>query len=143
MRAVSPAANIPADTYFEAATPHFYNDRSIKFKIIKTLLDGALPGFDIRRKMGFDPRGEDSKVFGPRGSKVGVLEDCSVKGITVGSPVISNSYSARPAFSGASWRSEPVIINFAKRESNAPVMTSPVVIPGSTRTPGLPRRRSE
>ena len=78
----------------------------------------------------------------PSGANAGLRTMSRWNGSTVGSPATSNSSRARRARSRASLREEPVTMSLASSESNAPEISSPVVTPESTRTPGPPGKRS-
>ena len=81
--------------------------------------------------------GVNVEVFlGSNGAKAGSLTTTRWKVIAVAMPSTSNSASARRERSSASWRVAPVTISFASRESKFPPITSPVVKPPSSRTPG-------
>ena len=74
----------------------------------------------------------------PSGANAGSRTMSRWNGSTVGRPATSNSSSARRARSSASSRVAPVTMSFASSESKAPEISSPVVTPESTRTPGPP-----
>ena len=78
----------------------------------------------------------ENGVAASAGAKAGSLTTARWKVSAVAMPSISNSASARRERSRASWRSRPVTISFANRESKLPPITSPLVKPESRRTPG-------